>query len=479
MELRNLSKAIQFIADFIPEAMTETKTPGCSIALINDSKLIYEDGFGWRDLEESLPATPDTLYGIGSCTKAFVATAILLLAEQSKLSLDDPADRYVPFKLHTSKGSITIHHLLTHSSGLPTLSTSELLIQKGLGMQVVPPLASSNDFYRWVNGAQAEIASEPGKRFFYSNESYRMLGHIVQVVANMPFHEFVTKNILDPLGMTRSTFVRSCYERENDRMQPYFSKSDGSIVRSTFPYPDVLSNPEFSFMLAAGGLISSARDMTKFLVTNMPNVQNALLMPADKNILLSDQSIMLMQIPHVAKPDSYYGKNGYGYGWTITDDFLGMPMIAHGGSIEVSTAHVAFLPQKGVGAVILANSSGMSHAAIIEGIFASLLGLDPFEVITPLRIKKGMCSLCGSYESYRGAAKARVFCKEGMLYLEQKDGLQDSTAPLIPEGDSTKYDRFFILTDGAREPVEFRRIQDETHDGFDLFVERYRYHKII
>jgi len=90
-----------------------------------------------------------------------------------------------------------------------------------------------------------------------------------------------------------------------------------------------------------------------------------------------------------------------------------------------------------------------------------------------------MWSLCGSYESYRGAAKARVFCKEGMLYLEQKDGLQDSTAPLIPEGDSTKYDRFFLLTDGAREPAEFRRIRDETHDGFDLFVERYRYHKII
>ena len=69
MELRNLSKAIQFIADFIPEAMTETKTPGCSIALINDSKLIYKDGFGWRDLEESLPATPDTLYASAHAQK--------------------------------------------------------------------------------------------------------------------------------------------------------------------------------------------------------------------------------------------------------------------------------------------------------------------------------------------------------------------------------------------------------------------------
>ena len=200
MKPTDTSKAIHFIENYVPDAMHETKTPGCSVAVISGADIVYEGGFGWRNLELSLPATPDTLYGIGSCTKAFVATAILLLSERGKLSLDDPVDRYIPFRLRASKGPILIRHLLSHSSGLPALSTSEILIRKGLGVNEGFPLADSGDFYRWVNGAQEEMTPGPGERFFYSNESYRMLGHIVQSLADMPFHEFIAENILGPSG---------------------------------------------------------------------------------------------------------------------------------------------------------------------------------------------------------------------------------------------------------------------------------------
>jgi CubicO group peptidase (beta-lactamase class C family) len=465
MKPTEISQAIRFIENYVPDAMRETKTPGCSIAVLHGADIVYENGFGVRDLARALPATPDTLYGIGSCTKAFVATAILLLSEQGKLRLDDPVDRYIPFKLSSEKGPITIHHLLTHSSGLPALSTSEILIQKGLGVDLGFPLASGGDFYRWVNGAQKEMTPGLGERFFYSNESYRMLGHIVQTLTDMPFHEFVTKNILSPLGMTRSTFVRSSYERDTDRTQPYLAKPDGAIVPASFPYPDVTSNPEFSFMLAAGGLTSSVRDMAKFITSNLP---------ASKTALLRPESLELMRKPYIARPASHYGKNGYGYGWTVTEDFLGTSMVSHGGSIDVSTAYTAFLPRKGVGAVILANTSGLPHAAIIEGIFAALLGRDPFEAIPPLGIKKRMDLLCGAYEAYRGATKARVFPKAGLLYLEQKDDFQNVVVPLIPEDDSMASHRFYILTEGVRQPVEF----ETTPEGLDLYVERNRYHKV-
>ncbi|WP_158907418.1 serine hydrolase domain-containing protein, partial [Rectinema subterraneum] len=144
-------RAAQFIEQYIPEAMHETKTPGYSVAVMKDDELVYGGGFGWRDRERFLPATADTLYGIGSCTKAFVATAVLLLAERGALTLEDPAGRYIPLKLRATGGTpdgapnigafdgsaesgpITIHHLLTHSSGLPSLSTSEILLQQGLG----------------------------------------------------------------------------------------------------------------------------------------------------------------------------------------------------------------------------------------------------------------------------------------------------------------------------------------------------------
>ncbi len=465
MNPTDTSKAIRFIESYVPDAMRETKTPGCSVAVIRGPDTVYEGGFGLRNRELSLPATPDTLYGIGSCTKAFVATAILLLAEQGKLSLDDPVDRYIPFKIRAPNGDIQIRHLLSHASGLPALSTSESLIREGLGVPSRFPLADSADFYAWVNGAQKEMTQGPGERFFYSNESYRMLGHIVQILGEMPFHEFVEENILKPLGMSRSTFVRSRYEADADRMQPYLAKPDGSVEPASFPYPDVAQNPEFSFMLAAGGLISSARDMAKFVAANIPTGTTRLLSP---------ESLEIMQKSHIARPSSHYGDNGYGYGWVVTENFFGTPMVAHGGSIDVSTAYTAFLPRKEIGVVMLANTSGLPHAAIAEGILAALLGLDPFEAVPPLAIKKKMNFLSGIYEGYRCPLAARVFAKGGLLYLEQKDEFQDTVVPLIPEDDIMANDRFYIWSEGARQPVEFQ----ETPDGLDLYVERNRYHKV-
>ncbi len=465
MESATISKAIQFAENYIPEAMHDAKTPGCALAVVYRGEIVYESGFGWRDLERGLPVTPDTLCGIGSCSKAFAAMAILLLTEQGALHLDDPIERYVPFKLRSPRGPITIHHFLTHSSGLPALSTSEILIHKGLGADPGFPLASAEDFYRWVNGAQEEITPELGERFLYCNEGYRILGHIIQTVAGIPFHDFVTERILKPLGMPRSSYVRSVFEQDPNHMQHYLAKLDGSIAAAPFPYPDAADNPDFSFMLAAGGLVSSVHEMSNFIASNFAS---------NPKKLLSPESLARMQRGYITKSESLYGPTGYGYGWTYTENFLGTPMIAHGGSIDVATAHTAFLPHKDLGAVILANASGMPHATIIEGVLAALLGSDPFEAIPALAIKRRMSSLAGNYSAYRGANRARVFSKAGLLYLEQKDDFQDVVVPLIPEESTMERNRFYILSEGVRQPVVFER----TSSGFDLFVERNRYHRV-
>lgn len=507
MQLTETRRAAQFIEQYVPEAMRETKTPGCSVAVMKDEEIIYEGGFGWRDRERFLPATADTLYGIGSCTKAFVATAILLLAERGALKLEDPAGRYIPLKLRAGNASpgntpdsvsnngapdgapITIHHLLTHSSGLPSLSTSEILLRQGLGLEIGVPLASIEDFYRWVNGAQGEISTRPGERFFYSNESYRMLGHIIQTVSGMPFDQFVSKNILEPLGMSRTTFVRSEYERDTDKMRPYWAKPDGTIVPAEFPYPDVGLIPDFSFVVAAGGLISSVREMIKFLGANIPgganilggaNMSGGAYAPGRASIsgstahLLKPETLGRMQTKHIDRPASYYGGNGYGYGWTITDNFFGQKLVAHGGSIEVSTAYAAFLPEKRTSVMLASNSSGMPHATIAEGIFAAQLGLNPFEAIPALQIKDRMKLLAGTYSSYRNAVSVRIFTKGGLLYLEQQNPFLDAVAPLIPEDDYLRNDRFHTLTEGVRQPIEFQ----PGPNGIDLYIERDRYHKV-
>lgn len=461
----NTSNALHFLESYVPGALSETKTPGCSIAVTVGNEVVYAGGFGLRDREQGLAATPDTLYGVGSCTKAFVATAILLLSERGALNLDDPVDSYLPLKLHAAGGPIRIRHLLSHSSGLPALSTSESLIQQGLGAPLAFPLADSDDFYRWVNSAQKEMTPGPGERFFYSNESYRMLGHIVQILGGMPFHEFIAHNILEPLEMQRSTLVRSRYEADSDGMRPYLTKPDGSVVPAAFPYPDVDRNPGFAFMHAAGGLISSALEMSKFVRANFS---------ASPSRLLSPQSLQAMQTAHIARPLSPYGENGYGYGWFITKNFLGMKMVAHGGSIDVSTAHVAFLPERDMGVVILSNSSGLPLSAIAEAVLATLLGADPSVAIPALAVKTRMAALAGTYEAYRSSLVARVFSKGGLLYLEQKDEFQDTIVPLIPEDDMLRENRFYIFSDGARQPVEFEIMPD----GTDVYIERNRYHRV-
>jgi CubicO group peptidase (beta-lactamase class C family) len=457
-----------FVESFIPEAMRQGRIPGLSIAVVGEGGVIYEQGFGSRDPAESLPATPDTLYGIGSCTKSFVAMAIMQLMERGILSLDDPVNRYIPIKIGLPGKHITIHHLLTHSSGIPSLATSTIALHRGIGFDTGVPWGGVNDFYRLVNGAQEEIVDEPGRLFFYNNAGYRMLGHIIQKVSKMTFDAFITENILKPLKMRRTTLLREEYERDPDRLTPHWKKPDGTLTPTEYPYPNVVDNPEFSFIAAAGGIISSVRDLTNYLIANMEGGR------FEDNQIVSPDSVEKMQTLYIERTPSHYGRYGYGYGWGVTEDFLGHKMLSHGGSIVVSTAYLAFIPDLKIGVAIAANTARPPYPIIAEGVFAALKGKNPEKVIPALKIRDWMRTLVGTYEIYKGLSKVRVVNRSGLLYLEQKDSFTDTLVPLIPEDDNPESQRFYVLTEGVRQPINFD-VHSQTE--IDLYIERYRYHK--
>lgn len=464
----NIDRMRAFIEGYVPEAMREAKIPGYSIAVIRDGETLYAEGFGARDPARNLPATPDTLYGIGSCTKSFVAMSIMQLMERGKLGLADPASEHVPLEIGLPEKPVAIHHLLTHSSGIPSLASSTVALQRGIGLDTGVPWGGVNDFYRLVNGAQEEIAADPGERFFYNNAAYRMLGHVIQKVSGKAFHDYIAENILEPLGMERTTLVREEYERDPDRMIPHWKKTDGTIVPTDFPYPNVVDNPDFSFIAAAGGVISSVTELTNYLTMNMNggkfgNVQ-----------LVSPDSIEKMLTLHIDRPPNHYGRYGYGYGWGITQDFLGHKMASHGGSILVSTAHLAFIPELKIGVAQAANSAGLQYQTIAEGIFTALMGKEPEKALPALKIRERMRRLTGTYQVYKGLATLKVINKAGLLHLEQKDPFTDTVVPLIPEDDSHESLRFYILAEGVRQPIEF---VVDPGGSIDLYIERYRYHK--
>ena len=464
-ELRN------WLDDNLPCYIVESKMPGFSIAVVKDGATLYAEGFGSRDPEHNLPATPDTLYGIGSITKSFVAIGILQLVETGKIKLDDPVAQHIPFELGIAGEPITIHHLLTHSLGIPNLATSSIAIYRGLGLDSGIPFGSANDFYRFVNGAKAEIVAKPGERFFYNNAGWRMLGHIIQEKSGMPLDRYIKEKVINPLDMHRTTFDINDFESDPDHIVPQLKTSDGVNEPSKFPYPNPADNPEFSFLSSAGGMFSSVNEMTIYLNAQLEMGQY------NSKQLAAKELFEKMQALQILTPDDHYGQSGYGYGLFITPQFLGCKLLAHGGSVLVSTAYMAFIPEIKAGVIMMGNSSGMPYATISQSIFALLMGKIPADVIPALKIKDRMEYLTGTYKVYRGLEKIRVFNKQGMLYSEYQSPLTSTTrlTPLIPEDLMLDSTVFYTLSNGVKSPLEFKLGDD---GKMNLFMERYCFHKV-
>ena len=454
----------------VPILMEKGKVPGVSVAVVQDGKIIYASGFGARDSERGLPTTADTLFGIGSITKSFVAVGILKLAEEGKLSLDDPVSKHVPFALGSEGNPITIHHLLTHSSGVSSLATSSVALYRGLGLDLGVPLSSAEDFYRFVNGATDEVVAEPGRRFFYHNGGWRVLGDVLQTLSGKPFHQYLIEDVIKPLGMERTTLIRGDFEGDSDRIVPHSRDAEGAAVPAEFPYPDPDDNPEFSFLSAAGGIMSSANEMTRYLEMLIDQGRFS------GGRLLSAESSQVMQTIHIDEEPGYYGRAGYGYGLAIIPDFFGHKVITHAGSVIVSTANMACIPELRVGVICMANSSGMPLSTVSRSVLAILAGVDP-EALPDRKLKKRTEKLKGKYETYRGIEMVKVIEKGGMLYLEAKDRLSESVTltPLIPEDPMLGSTDFYTLRGGLKRRVEFRVAEEK---GTELILGRYRYRRV-
>lgn len=455
----------RWVENNVPEMMREARLPGFAIAVVKDGDTIYADAFGARDTTKGLPATTDTLFGIGSITKSFVAISILQLVEQGALGLDDPVAEHLPFELGDADKPIRIRHLLTHSPGFPSLATSSVLIARGLGEDTGVPMTSAEDFFRFVNGAKGEEDFAPGERFFYNNAAWRMLGAIIQEKSGVPFHQYVTDNVIRRLGMERSTFDVTDLFTDPDHLTPH-RKEDGRAVPANFPYPNPSDNAEFSFLSAAGGISSSVNEMTRYM-----NMLIEIGRHGDDQ-LISRRSMRDMQTLHIEEPDNHYGETGYGFGLGITPDFLGEKLVDHGGSISVSTAYMSLIPAEKLGVIMMGNAGGMSYAPVAEAILAILLGETPEEVIPALFIPKRMDRLTGSYSIYRDIHSVDVVEDGGALWLRDDD--DDVGTLLIPDDPSLDTTSFYTLSNGRRTPIEFR--EDGT-GRLSVIIGRYIYRK--
>lgn len=450
-----MSQNFELVESFILDRISKTRIPGLSIALVKDGEVIYSKGFGFRDVDSGLPATPNTIYGIGSVTKSFTALAIMQLYEEGRLDLEDPIEKHLPLNLKPKGSSIKIHNLLTHTTGLPALAYAEAFIMGVLELgESWLPISKPEDIIPFMRGSEDWAVSKPGERFFYLNEGYVLLGLIISKVSGLRYEDYVEKKILEPLGMGRTYFFKEDVEKDPDRATPYTISGEGKVAPSKFPYG----------ITSDGGLLSNVIDLSKYIAMYLG--RGAL---GDVR-LVSSKSIELMEKPYVKVPYEIFGGEAYGYGLEVHPNFLGYKLVDHGGSVLVYTAYIGYVPERRIGVAVLANASGYPLSNIGMYALASLLGRDPERELPFIKRENVYRKLEGIYETYKSTMKLGVKAGGDFLYIEHKYRYIEERIPIIPEVIEEDYAKFYTFFNGMRIPVEFHI----TNGKVEMLYERYK-----
>lgn len=401
----------QAIDNIIINEMTKMKIPGVGIAIHKDGEMIYSRGYGLRNIEDNLPFTPDTLNGFGSNTKAFTCVAIMQLNELDKLDIHDPVSKYLDFQL---SDDITIHHLMSHSSGIPNLNLEQVENTKLEPNNKFPLIAmgSWDDFFYHINGAGDAISFKPGERFFYFDSGYTMLGRIIEKISGMSYAEYVRKNILVPLDMNRSSFLKTHLQKDNNISIPYEPNEDNLPSKKKFPFSE--------FIHPAGGLVSSSVEMMNFLIMLMNNGK------FNEKQILTEQSIKLMTT-------IYFKTNLFGWNYCYglaSISFFDDTMMLHNGGITGGYSHIAYLKEKKLGITLVTNYPAISYEPFYK-LFTSLLDKELSDQYPLLKRWEFINTLVGDYQTYKGILKSKVVNKLGQLFFETEE--PKASFALIPK----------------------------------------------
>lgn len=334
--------------------------PGAAVAIVKDGELVLLEGLGRRDVEADLPVTPDTLFAIGSSTKAFTTLLLGTLAEQGRLAWDEPVLKFLPeFRLKDPQmtEALTVRDLVTHRSGLPRHD----LIWYRAPLKRAEIVAALR---------HVDASARPRERWQYQNIMYVAAGLLAERVAGGTWEGLVRERILTPLAMTRSNFSVVDSQRDPDFAQPYqWSEPRRKLER--IPFQDL---PEVA---PAGAINSSAREMAQWLRLQLGGgaVGTRRLVSAP---LLRDMHAMHMPISEPAR-DAEFLNRGYGLGWFV-EVYRGHRRVHHGGNIDGFSAQVALMPDDGVGVVVLTNGDATAAPEVLARLAIDrLLGLTPID----------------------------------------------------------------------------------------------------
>jgi CubicO group peptidase (beta-lactamase class C family) len=323
---------------------------GASLAIVKDDKVIFLKGFGYRNVNERHPVTPDTLFAIGSATKAFTAMTVMMTADEKKLNLSDAPRKYLPyFHLQDpdADSRITISDLLSHRSGL---NRTDLAWYTGK-LKPAEIIRVAGD---------AKPTAKFGEKFQYQNVMFLAAGLIVSKAQKVSWPAFVSRRVLRPLGMESTNLSVPVTLKSPDHALGYtWDEEAKKLVQ--LPMRDI------ACIAPAGAINSNARDMARWVrfMLNGGAVGGRRLV-SEKNFAELTQKRIAIS-PAV----------GYGYGWFLRD-WHGHKVVEHGGNIDGFNAQVALMPDQRLGFVLLTNvSASPLGSQTMDIVWSSLVGLPP------------------------------------------------------------------------------------------------------
>ena len=358
--------------------------PGATALVAVNGEIIYHRAFGMANMELNVKNRPEMVFEIGSITKQFTAVSILMLMEQGKLNLDDDITKYIP-DYPTHGHTISIHHLLTHTSGIKSYTSMEKW--RNEWRKDFTPI----ELIDFFDNEPMDFA--PGEEWLYNNSAYFILGYIIEIASGQTYEEFLEKNIFKPLSMS-SSYYGSQSEIIPNRASGY--QRDGETIINaeylslTQPY-------------AAGSIMSTVSDL---FIWNRAIRLNKLISKESKELAFTNYTLN-------------NGENiNYGYGWVI-NEIKGSPTIEHGGGIFGYQTNSIYLPEEDVFVAVFANSDFHDPSTVSTRMAAIAINKpypSPKDYITvkPEKLEK----LVGVYE-FEDSATRIITLDSNQLYSQR------------------------------------------------------------
>jgi CubicO group peptidase (beta-lactamase class C family) len=317
----------------IIQSYVTTKQFMGTVLVARDQNVILDKAYGFANLEWSIPNTPTTKFRLGSITKQFTATSILLLQERGKLKIDDPVKKYMP-DAPAAWDKITIYNLLTHTSGIPSFT--------GFPDYHSTEATPTTPEQLVARFRDKPLEFQPGEKWNYSNSGYVLLGYLIEKISGETYEKFVQENIFTPLGMKNSGYDSNSeiiVHRAYGYSPGKESVENAGYIDMTIPF-------------SAGALYSTTEDLLRW--------EQGLF----GGKILSAASLQKMTTPFL---------NDYGCGVAVHDE-KGHKLVDHGGGIEGFNTQLSYYPDEKLAIIALSNLNGAAPGAIATNLAATIHG---------------------------------------------------------------------------------------------------------